>query len=128
MTAIASNTAGVSTNATAISANGLAISNNSQAIALNSGAISDNTALILSNQDEISDLSEGLAAVAALPDMYLSPDAKWAASGGVGFYGGDTGFGGTLAIRGNKNWAMGGSVGFGGGQTTGKVQIRYEGF
>ena len=111
------------------------ITSNSQAIVVNGSAISENRnlidqsfALALSNQEAIGDLSGGLAAVAALPDMYLSPNAKWSASGGVGFYGGETGFGGTLAIRGNKNWAMGGSIGFGSGQTTGKVQVRYEGF
>jgi len=60
--------------------------------------------------------------------MYLSPNAKWSASGGVGFYGGDTGVGATLAIRGNENWAFGGSIATGGGQSTGRVQVRYEGF
>ena len=101
---------------------------NGEAISENRSLIEENFVRGLSNQEAIGDLTQGLASVAALPDMYLSPNAKWSASGGVGFYGGDTGFGATLAIRGNENWAMGGSVGFGGGQTTGKVQVRYEGF
>ena len=66
--------------------------------------------------------------MASLPDMYLSPRAKWAVSGGAGFYGSDTGFGATLAVRGNENWAFGGSFATSGQQSTGKVQVRYEGF
>ena len=51
-----------------------------------------------------------------------------AASGGIAAYGDEIGFSGTLAVRGNENWAMDASVGFGGDKTTGKLQIRYEGF
>ena len=90
--------------------------------------IEQNFALGQSNQDAIADLSEGLAAVASLPDMYLSPDAKWSVAGGAGFFGGNTGFGGTIAIRGNKNWAVGGSFATSSGASAGKVQVRYEGF
>ena len=60
--------------------------------------------------------------------MYLSPGAKWSASGGTAVYDGDFGFGATLAVRGNKNWAFGASAATGGSQVTGKVQVRYEGF
>ena len=60
--------------------------------------------------------------------MYLSPDAKWAASGGVGFYGDDVGVGATLAIRASNNIAFGASVASAGEKATGKLQVRYEGF
>ena len=60
--------------------------------------------------------------------MYLSPGAKWSAAGGVGVFGDEVGFGGTLAIRGNDNWAFGASAAFGGDEATGKFQVRYEGF
>ena len=66
--------------------------------------------------------------MAALPDMYLSPGAKWSASGGISAYGDEVGFGATLAIRGNDNWAIGASAGMGGDEATGKLQIRYEKF
>ena len=80
------------------------------------------------NTEEISDLSSGLAAVASLPDMYLSPNAKWSAAGGVGIYGDDVGVGATLAIRASRNFAIGASVASAGDQATGKLQVRYEGF
>ena len=87
--------------------------------------IERNFALGLSNQEELNDLSEGLAAVAALPDMFLAQGDTIAASGGVGIYGGDVGFGGTLAIRGNDTWSFGASAGIGGSEATGKLQIRW---
>ena len=90
--------------------------------------IDANTAAIQQSFDRISDVEEGLAAVAALPDMYLSPGAKWSAAGGAAVIGDEVGFGATLAIRGNKNWAFGGSTALGGEQVTGKIQVRYEGF
>lgn len=108
--------------------NAVAILENTNVIAENRGLIERNYALGLSNQESILDLEDGLAAVAALPDMYLSPKAKWAASGGLGLYGESVGVGATLAIRGSDNWAMGASVGIGGSKATGKLQVRYEGF
>ncbi|MGJ8564940.1 MAG: hypothetical protein ACSHXY_15475 [Alphaproteobacteria bacterium] len=125
----------IAANTTAITANTAAIDVNKTAIAVNTARldtafnnISANSAAIAGNTQEISKLSQGLAAVAALPDMYLNSDEKWSAAGGVSVYGSDVGIGGTLAIRGNKNWSFGASAGFGGDQATGKVQVRYGGF
>ena len=90
--------------------------------------IDSNTAAIERSFNRIEDVEQGLAAVAALPDMYLSPNAKWSAAGGAAVFGDEFGFGATLAIRGNENWSFGGSAAMGGSQATGKVQVRYEGF
>ena len=125
---IATNTAGITANANNIATNAAAILTNSQRLDGFASQIEALGTTIASNTEAINDLEGGLAAVAALPDMYLSPRAKWAASGGIAAYGDEIGFGGTLAVRGNENWAMGASVGFGGDKTTGKLQIRYEGF
>jgi len=125
---IATNREAIVTNTAQTQNNAVAILANSNVIAENRDLIDRNFALGLSNQEAILDLEDGLAAVVALPDMYLSPKAKWAASGGLGFYGGSVGVGATLVIRGNDNWAMGASIGTGGSSTTGKVQVCYEGF
>ncbi len=61
--------------------------------------IDANTAAIDGNRQRISDIEEGLAAVAALPDMFLDHDDTIAASGGVGIYGDQVGFGATLADK-----------------------------
>lgn len=118
----------VSVNSQRIASNATSISQNAQRIELAMGSILDNSQAILRNSEEISELSSGLAAVTALPDMYLSPDAKWSASGGVGMYGDDVGVGATLAIRAGRNLAFGASVASGGDKATGKLQVRYEGF
>ena len=89
---------------------------------------SANTAAIQQSFDRISDVEEGLAAVAALPDMYLNPREKWSAAGGFGTFGDEVGFGANLAIRGNENWSFGGAAAFGGDEVTTKVQVRYGGF
>ncbi len=127
-TEIEANSDVIALNSVATEQNAMAILTNSNVIAENRDLIDRNYALGLFNQKSIMDLEDGLAAVAALPDMYLSPKAKWAASGGLGLYGGTVGVGATLAIRGNDNWAMGASVGMGGSKASGKLQIRYEGF
>ena len=90
--------------------------------------IDANSDRILQNIEEISDLSQGLSAVAALPDVYLNPREKWSAAGGAAVYGDDVGFGAAIAIRGNDNWSFGASGAIGGDQATGKVQVRYGGF
>lgn len=118
----------VDVNSERIAANASSISENAQRIALAFGSIEDNTASIAQNTQEISELNSGLAAVTALPDMYLSPDAKWSASGGVGIYGDDVGIGATLAIRAGQNLAFGASVSSGGDKAAGRLQVRYEGF
>ena len=81
--------------------------------------IDANTAAIQQSFDRLSDVEEGLAAVAALPDMYLSPGAKWSAAGGAAVFGDELGFGATLALRGNENWTFGGSAALGGDEATG---------
>jgi len=118
----------VSVNSQRIASNATSITQNAQQIELAMGSILDNSQAILRNTEEISELSSGLAAVSALPDMYLSPDAKWSAAGGVGAYGDDVGIGATLAIRASRNLAFGASVSSGGDKTAGKLQVRYEGF
>jgi hypothetical protein len=125
---IAVNVGDISTNRTAIASNAGNITANSQRIDLAFSDISSNTNNIMQNSEEIRELTSGLAAVASLPSMYLSPGAKWSASGGVGFYGDEVGVGATIAIRGNDNWAFGGSIATGGDKATGKLQVRYEGF
>ena len=118
----------VTVNSERIAANAANITQNAQNIELAFNAIEGNSQAILRNSEEITELTSGLAAVTALPDMYLSPDAKWAASGGVGFYGDDVGVGATLAIRASNNIAFGASVASAGEKATGKLQVRYEGF
>ncbi|MCF6221721.1 MAG: hypothetical protein L3J65_11465, partial [Robiginitomaculum sp.] len=104
------------------------IASNVALINTNTGLIASNTDMILSNTAEIKNLTKGLAGVAALPDMYLSPNAKWSASGGLGFFGDQIGLGATIAVRGNKNWAFGASIAGAEDTVTGKLQFRYEDF
>ena len=122
------NEAAISVNADAIAVNGANIATNSLRLNQAFGQIDAKSAAILENSEEIRDISSGLAAVAALPDLYLSPGAKWSASGGAAVYGDDFGFGATIGIRGSENWAFGASAATGGERVTGKVQVRYEGF
>ena len=118
----------VTVNSQRIAANSANITENAQNIQLAFGSIENNSQSIIRNTEEIAELTSGLAAVTALPDMHLSPDTKWAASGGVGFYGDDVGVGATLAIRASNNIAFGASVASAGERATGKLQVRYEGF
>lgn len=116
------------TNSQRIASNATSITENAQRLDLAMGSILSNTDSIMRNTEEISELSSGLAAVSALPDMYLSPHAKWSAAGGVGMYGDDVGIGATLAVRAGRNFAIGASVASAGDKATGKLQVRYEGF
>ncbi len=125
----------MSQNASAIAVNAEAIEVNRQDIQKNAilidqafSQISENTDLINANAVAINDLGNSLAAVAAVPDMYLSPGAKWSASGGFSTVSDQIGFGATLSIRGSENWAVGASVGMGGSETATKVQFRWEEF
>ena len=70
-------------------------------------------------------MEQGLAAVAALPDMFLARDESFAASGGAAVFGDELGFGATLAIRGNDRWSFGASAAIGGDEATGKIQVRW---
>lgn len=125
---IAGNTTNITTNANNIANNAAAILTNSQRLDGFSTQLENLGTVVGNNSEAINDMEGGLAAVAALPDMYLNPREKWAASGGFATYGDEVGFGGTLAIRGNDNWSFGGSAGFGGDEVTTKVQLRYGGF
>jgi hypothetical protein len=139
----------VTTNESQIAAQSVRNSNQDAAIALNASTGLENAGLILANTKALADTNDlvrrnfrligentqsitklegGLASVAALPDMYISPNAKWSAAGGLGFYGDEVGVGATLAIRGNDNWAFGASIAKGGDAVSGKLQARYEGF
>ena len=114
-------------NAQAIEINRQEISKNSIKIDQAFARIATNSDAIAANTLQITDLQEGLAAVAALPDMYLNPDEKWAAGGSVAVFGEEIGVGATLTVRGNDNWSFGASAGMGGDEATGKIQIRYAG-
>ena len=122
----------VGLNSQAISVNSEAIDVNTRAIAANRvlidqafAGIGENATAIQANLSSISDIEEGLAAVAALPDMFLARDESFAASGGAAVIGDEVGFGGTLAIRGNERWSFGASAAFGGDEAAGKVQVRW---
>ena len=122
-------------NTNAISANVEAIDVNTQAIQANRvlidqafAGIGENATAIQANLSSISDVEEGLAAVAALPDSYLNPREKWSAAGGFATFGDEIGFGANLAIRGDENWSFGGAAAIGGDEVTTKVQVRYGGF
>ena len=78
-TGIASNAGRIIVNSNRIGTNATNIASNTSLLADHTVSIAGNTTLILANSDAISGLSEGLAAVSALPDMYLSPGAKWSA-------------------------------------------------
>ena len=121
------NTLSMEVNSAAIDVNTREIARNSIKIDQAFARIDANSTAIAHNGARISDLEEGLAAVAALPDMYLNPNETWSAAGGVAAYGDEVGFGATLAIRGNDNWSFGASAGMGGDEATGKLQFRYGG-
>ena len=122
----------VEVNSAAISINAESIDVNSQAIEANRvlidsafTQIDNNSAAIAQSLESIQNLEQGLAAVAALPDLFLARDETFAASGGAAVFGDEFGFGGTLAFRGSENWSFGASAAIGGEQVTGKVQVRW---
>ena len=117
----------ITVNSEAIEVNRQEIARNRVLIDQAFDQIGNNADDITANTLQIEDIEQGLAAVAALPDMYLNPDETWSAAGGLSTIGGEVGFGATLAIRGNENWSFGASVGMGGDETAGKVQFRYGG-
>ncbi len=114
-------------NAEAIEVNRQEIERNSIKIDQAFSQISANSDAITANALDIADLQEGLAAVAAMPDMYLNPNEKWATTGAVSAVGSEVGFGATLALRGSDSWSIGASVGMGGDEATGRIQFRYAG-
>ena len=66
------------------------------------------------NSAAISESREGIAGVAAIPDLYLMSDERMVIAGGLslyddGFGGSETGFGGGLQMRGSSQdrWAVG---------------------
>ena len=120
------NTNAISANVEAIDVNTRAIQANRVLIDQAFTRIDNNTAAITESFERIQDVEQGLAAVAALPDMFLGDSDAWAASGGAAVFGDEIGFGGTLAIRASDNWSVGASGAIGGSQATGKVQFRYR--
>jgi len=119
-------------NANAISVNSQSIDINTKAIQSNKilidqafAKIDSNTAAIEKSLQSLKDVEEGLAAVAALPDMFLASGETFAASGGVAVFGGEYGFGATMAFRGDDRWSFGASASFGGDEVAGKLQIRW---
>ena len=117
----------VTVNTDAIEVNRQEIARNSVLIDQAFEQIGNNADDIAANSRSIGDIEQGLAAVAALPDMYLNPDENWSAAGGLSTIGGEVGFGATLALRGTENWSFGASVGVGGDEAAGKIQFRYGG-
>lgn len=121
----ASNLLLINQNTANITANRADITRNSSRIDEAFVQIGQNAEGVLNNNIRLDDLEQGLAAVAALPDMYLARGESMSASGGLGIYGDSVGFGGTIAVRGNDTWTFGASVGLGGDEATGKVQVRW---
>ena len=120
---------GINRNTELIEASALDILTNSNAIAQNSLAIQQNLDLIVTNRAAISETREGIAAIAAIPDLYLTRDETWTAAGGLslyddGFGGTETGFGGGVQIRSSKEdpW----SVGIAGALTPNTVSVRLQ--
>ncbi|VAV99789.1 hypothetical protein MNBD_ALPHA05-282, partial [hydrothermal vent metagenome] len=85
----------VNANMIAIAALGVGVGPDPQ-IALNMADIATNAAAI-------SELREGMASLASLPDLYLQADESWTAAGGLAAY--DDGYGGT-------KWGFGGGAQF----------------
>ena len=124
---IAQNTSNIAFNRGLIDSNSAAISFNSQAIGANAQAIGINTGAI-------STIREGNAAIAAIPDLYLSRDETWSIAGGLsayddGFGGVETGFGGGIQIRSkpSDNWSFGLAGGLTPNTQTIRVQARIGG-
>ena len=69
---------------------------------------------ISTNREAISQIRDGSAALASIPDLYMTRDETWALAGGValyddGFGGARTGFGGGLQMRSSTSdkWSVG---------------------
>lgn len=124
---IALNTAQIGTNTAGIASNLSAIQNNLSLINFNTNAIGINTAAI-------SEIREGNAAIASIPDLYLTADETWTIAGGVslyddGFGGSETGFGGGFQVRSsNKDkWSIGVAAGLTPNTQVVRVQGRFGG-
>lgn len=122
---IALNTAQIGTNTAGIASNLSAIQNNLSLINFNTNAIGINTAAI-------SEIREGNAAIASIPDLYLTADETWTIAGGVslyddGFGGSETGFGGGFQVRSsNKDkWSIGVAAGLTPNTQVVRVQGRF---
>jgi len=152
---IATNVTNIATNATAIATNvnsitslqtnvnnlGTAVGSNSAAIGVNAGKIANNSALIGVNaaaigvnDSRISELRSGMAALASVPDLYLTNDETWTVAGGISMYddgygGAETGFGGGVQFRSSTsdNWSVGAAGSVAGGAYSLRVQARIGG-
>lgn len=142
------NSNGISANATAISSNSNNISvlqtmtaNNASAIGVNASNIANNSALIGVNtaaigvnDARITELRMGMAAVTAIPDLYMNANETWTVAGGIslyddGFGGSETGFGGGVQFRSSTsdNWSVGAAGSVAGGTYSVRVQARIGG-
>ena len=101
---------------------------------MNANNIAINSAQINLNREGLSEVREGLAAVASVPDLYLTADETWTVAGGValyddGFGGSETGFGGGVQWRSgtSDNWSVGAAGSVAGGAYSVRVQARIGG-
>lgn len=123
--AINRNTSAIAFNATQIQRNAAGIATNVNQIAQMGQQLQDLDLLLQSNSEKINQLNNGLAALAAMPDLSLSADENFAFSGRLSVYAGDLGFGLGMSLRADENWSLGLTAGHGGDQTTGAVQFRF---
>ena len=125
---------GINRNTELIEASALDILTNSNAIAQNSLSIQQNLDFIAINQAAISETREGLAAIAAIPDLYLRSDETWSVAGGFSLYddgsgGSETGFGGGVQIRSSTEdpWSVGIAGAFTSNTGSVRLQARFGG-
>jgi len=86
--------------------------------------------LIGENTEAIDDLRNGTAAIASIPDLFLTTDETWSVAGGIaafddGFGSVEVGFGGGVQVRSSTSdkW----SVGVAGAVSGGAGAIRLQG-
>ena len=132
--AIAVNNQNTIDNVRAINFNTASINANTVGIGNNSAAIANNTARLNFNDERITEVREGLAAIASVPDLYLNVNETWTAAGGVSLYddgagGSETGFGGGVQFRSSTedNWSVGAAGSVSGGAYSVRVQARIGG-
>jgi len=95
------------------------IATNQQNIATNAANIQSNTNRIESLEDDVDELFGGVALSMAMSNAPLIDDGNtFFASGGVGFYGGETGYAARLGFMPTDNVVINGSIG---GSSSGEV-------
>ena len=117
-----------------VSQNSAAIALNSDLISVNTTAIGQNTAAIALNSGAISELREGTASLASIPDLYLNKDETWTIAGGLGAYddgygGAEVAFGGGLQLRSSTEdrWSVGVAAGLSKNTQVVRLQARFGG-